>query len=114
VPLAQGGKVKMLAIADAKRLADSPTVPTMAEQGISGLEVRVWNGILAPKGTPASIVSRYNETINEILRSAAIAETLRKRNIQIVGGSGAMFGELIKHDLVFWAKTIREANITLE
>lgn len=114
VPLAQGGKVKMLGIADSKRLAAVPTVPTMAEQGVSGLEVRVWNGILAPKATPASIVGRYNETINDILRSAAVTETLNKRNIQSVGGSDAAFGGLIQRDLVFWAKTIRDAKITPE
>lgn len=112
--LAQGGKLRMLGTADNQRLPAAPAVPTMAEQGVKGLEVRVWNGILAPKGTPASVVNRYNEAINEILRSPGVSKNLSDRSIQPIGGSGATFGELIKRDLVFWAKTIRDANISPE
>lgn len=114
VPLAQGGKLKMLGIADAKRLPLAAAVPTLAEQGVNGLEVRVWNGVLAPKATPPSFVRRYNDAINEILRSAPIAKTLEARSIQVAGGSDTAFGEMIQRDLVFWAKTIRDANISPE
>lgn len=114
LPLVQGGKLKALGVADTTRLAAAAEVPTLLEQGIKGLDVRVWNGVLAPKGTPTSIVNRYNEVFNEILCSASVSKTLRDRNIQAVGGSTAIFGALIERDMAFWAKTIEEAKITPE
>jgi tripartite-type tricarboxylate transporter receptor subunit TctC len=114
MPLVQGGQVKALGVADGKRLPAAANVPTLLEQGIASLDVRVWNGVLAPKGTPASVITRYNEVLNDILRSAPVSRILQDRNIKAVGGSPTVFGDLIQKDLAFWAKTIHDAKITAE
>lgn len=114
LPLVQGGQVKALGVADGKRLAAAADVPTLLEQGIAGLDFRVWNGVLVPKGTPPQIVARYNEALNEILRTASVSKTLQERNIRPVGGTPAAFGALIVKELAFWAETIQASKITPE
>jgi tripartite-type tricarboxylate transporter receptor subunit TctC len=58
LPLLQAGKLKLLAVTTAKRIALSPTTPTMIEAGVPGFEMSSWQAIYAPKGTPKAIVQR--------------------------------------------------------
>ena len=62
LPLLQSGKLKLLAVTTAKRIALSPQTPTMQEAGVKDFEMSSWQAIYAPKGTPAPIVERlYTE-----------------------------------------------------
>ena len=71
LPLAADKQIRILGVASAERVAAAPDVPTFAEQGVPGFEVDIWFGLLAPAGTPADVVMRYNDVINGFLRSPA-------------------------------------------
>jgi len=111
LPLAQANQIRLLAVASKERLSLTPDVPTLAEQGVTGVEAGIWHGLLAPAGTPPGIVARYNATVNEILRSPQIVETLTKQGIAIVGGTPERFGEFIANDIAKWLKVVKAAGI---
>jgi tripartite-type tricarboxylate transporter receptor subunit TctC len=114
LPLAADKQIRILGVASAERVAAAPEVPTLAEQGVTGFEVDIWFGLLAPAGTPADVVARYNAAINAFLRSTAVAGTLAKQGLITAGGAPAVLRELIAHDMVKWQKVIEQAGITAE
>ena len=69
VPLVKGNKLRAIAVTTAKRAAALPDVPTMQEAGVSGYEVVLYNGILAPAKLPAEIVTRLRANIFKALQS---------------------------------------------
>lgn len=114
LPLARANQVRLLALASKERLSLAPDVPTLAEQGVLGVEAGIWHGLLAPAGTPPEIVARYNAAVNEILRSPQIVETLTKQGITIVGGTPERFGEFIANDMAKWLKVVKAAGIVAD
>jgi tripartite-type tricarboxylate transporter receptor subunit TctC len=69
---------------------------------------------LAPAGTPADVVARYNAAVNEFLRSPAVTATLAKQGLITAGGPPEVLGELIARDMAKWQKVIQQAGITAE
>ena len=101
-------------MANKQRVSVAPDVPTLPEQGIDGVDIDFWLGLLAPAGTPPETVARYNTLLNDILRSPQIADKLTTQGFVGVGGSAADFGALIARDLAKWRKVVKEAGIAPE
>ena len=106
-------KVRALGVTGAKRVAAIPDVPTIGET-VPGYEVNVWNGIVAPKGTPPAVIATLNRTLNEVL-----ADPRLKARFAELGGvpmptTPAEFGKLVADDTAKWARVIRAANIKPE
>jgi tripartite-type tricarboxylate transporter receptor subunit TctC len=114
LPLAKDNQIRLLAVAYKQRVSVAPEVPTLPEQGINGVDVDFWLGMLAPAATPREIVARYNTVLNEILRSPRIVEKLTTQGFASVGGTPDEFGELIAKDLAKWRKVVKEAGIVPE
>jgi tripartite-type tricarboxylate transporter receptor subunit TctC len=114
LPLAQSKQIKLLAVASPSRLKLAPDVPTLAEQGIKGVEVVIWYGMLGPAGMPAETVQRYNTLVNEILRSPEVAEKMAKQSIVTVGGTVDELKKFIADDVSKWLKTLKDAGIAPE
>jgi tripartite-type tricarboxylate transporter receptor subunit TctC len=113
-PMAQAGQVRLLGAAGKERVAVAPDLPTLQEQGLADFEVNLWYGILAPAGTPAEIVARYNSTINEILRAPQVVEKLAGQGLVVAGGSPQRFAEFIAADIPKWQRVVKEAGIGVE
>ena len=107
----KSGKVKAYAITVKKRSALAPDIPTMHEAGVPGYEASIWNGILAPAGTPRPIVNRLNEAIVQILKSPVAHERYANVGAEIRYSSPEEFQGVIRSDIAKWAKVIRAANI---
>jgi tripartite-type tricarboxylate transporter receptor subunit TctC len=114
LPLAEDKQIRILGVASPERVAAAPDVPTLIEQGVAGFEVDVWFGLLAPAGTPADVVARYNAVINEFLRSPEIIAALAKQGLITAGGPPEVLGALIEHDKAKWQSLIQQAGITAE
>ena len=114
LPLVQDNQLRLLAVASRERVRVAPDLPTLHEQGLTGFSVELWYGMLLPAETPREIVARYNGTINEILRTPAVAEKLAKQGLTVVGGSPEEFGSFLAADLVKWREVVKEAGITAE
>jgi len=114
LPLAADRAIRILGVASPERVAAAPNVPTLAEQGVTGFDVDIWFGLLAPAGTPADVIARTNAVINEFLRSPAIEGALAKQGLITAGGTPDTLAQLIAHDMAKWQRLIREAGITAE
>jgi tripartite-type tricarboxylate transporter receptor subunit TctC len=114
LPLAKEGKIRILAIASGKRVSVAPNVPTLAELGISGVEVDFWFGLVAPAGTSPQIVARFNATVNEILRSPHIIEQLGQQGLATAGGPPERLRTSIENEFKKWPRVFQEAGIKAE
>jgi tripartite-type tricarboxylate transporter receptor subunit TctC len=111
LPLAQDQQVRLLAVGSEARSALAPGVPTFAEEGLTGINIDLWYGLLAPAGTPTDIIGRYNQAVNEILRLPKVREALAQQGLSARGGSPAELAQLIARDGARWAKVVKEAKI---
>ncbi len=107
------GKVRALAVTTATRSAALPEVPTVAEF-VPGFEASTWQGIGAPKNTPAEIVARLNTEINSALADPGIKARLANLGSVPMPMSPAEFEKYIADETAKWAKVIRDAHIPLQ
>jgi tripartite-type tricarboxylate transporter receptor subunit TctC len=109
----KGDKVRALAVTTAERSQALPDVPTVAES-VPGFEASTWQGIGAPKGTPADIVASLNKQINAALADPAITARLADLGSIPTPLSPADYATLIVEETDKWEKVIRAANIKLQ
>jgi tripartite-type tricarboxylate transporter receptor subunit TctC len=111
LPFVKSGRLRALAVSSAERVASLPDVPTFAEAGFPGVTDETWIGIFAPTGTPPEIVQKFNEAINQMLKSADVRERLNAMAFEPVGGTTQQFAEYLKAEIGKWGKVVREGNI---
>lgn len=104
-------KLRALAVASPKRLGLLPDVPTVAESGLADFEVSVWWGLVAPAGTPQSLVSRLNAELQKVLAEPALQARLAELGVVITAGSPAQFSDFIRTETTRWGRVIKAANI---
>jgi tripartite-type tricarboxylate transporter receptor subunit TctC len=109
----QGGKIKLLGVATAKRMPSLPDVPTIAET-LPGFESAAWFAVVAPPGTPKQIVEKINADINEALRDPGVAKRMAGMSAEIVGGSTQETAKYFRSEVDRWHKVIKAANIKME
>jgi tripartite-type tricarboxylate transporter receptor subunit TctC len=114
MPQVNSGKLRALAVSSGKRAQVAPNVPTVAESGFPGYDVRGWYGVVAPAKTPAAIITRLNTEIVAILRSPAAAERLASDGSEAVGGTPEEFGAHIKSEITKWGQVVKAAGITAD
>jgi tripartite-type tricarboxylate transporter receptor subunit TctC len=111
IPHVRSGKLKALAVTTGKRAAALPEVPTVAEGGYPGIEVNNWYGLVAPAGTPRSIIERLNREANGILRSPDVVKFLGDHGHEAVATTPEQFGAHISSEVVKWAKVLKDSGI---
>jgi len=110
----KAGRLRALAAANAKRLAQLPDVPTFAESGYSGMEAGLWYGMLAPRGTPRDVINRLNAAINKALQQPDVRERFAVSSVEIVGGTPQELGNYIASEIRRWGEVARAAKIRIE
>lgn len=113
LPHVKSGKVKVLAIASARRSVLLPDVKTFQEQGVP-LETGTWFGVVAPAGTPGAHVERLNKEILALTKDASFMKKLADEGAEFMGGTPAEFGAFIKTDQERWRKVIAASGIKAE
>jgi tripartite-type tricarboxylate transporter receptor subunit TctC len=111
VPHVKAGKLRVLASMSAKRPAMLPDTPTIAESGFAGFEASVWYGVIAPKGTPADVVTKLTGAVQKALASSEVQGRLSAVGGEVTYGTPQQFAALIHDERVRYEKLIREANI---
>ena len=110
IPHLQGGKLKVIAVAANKRMAQLPGVPTMAEAGLPDFEVSSWNGLLAPAKTPAEIIARLHENTVKVLTLADVREKFMAQGAEAVGSTPEEFRAYIRTEIDKWGRVIRASG----
>jgi tripartite-type tricarboxylate transporter receptor subunit TctC len=101
------GRLKGLAVTSLTRSTLLPNLPTVAEAGLPGFEVLVWQGIVTPGGTPRPVVFKLNQEIAKSLHGPQMREQLAKQGLEAVGNSPEQFSAFIKSETEKWARVIR-------
>ncbi|MEB6664589.1 tripartite tricarboxylate transporter substrate binding protein [Achromobacter ruhlandii] len=114
IPHIKSGKVRALAVLSARRNPQLPDVPTMAEAGVSGVEMSAWYGIYMPSGTPAAVQQRVHDSVNAVL---AMPET--QTRLQAIGAdinlmSQAQFAQFHQAENQRYAGIIKKNHISVE
>ena len=106
LPQVKAGKLRGLAVTLPSRSPLAPELPTVAESGLKGFEVKSWNGVVAPTGTPREIIARLNAEIVRILRQPDLREKFLVQGVELVPTTPEEFGAFIRQDIAKWAKVI--------
>ena len=115
LPQAQAGAIRAIGAGMAQRMRAMPDLATLQEQGLKGFECYTWNAILAPAGTPQSVVDRLNESINEALADPAVFKRLEEAGIDPTPGSTpASAAAFVKPELAKWAPIIKATGAQID
>ena len=109
----KAGKLVGLATSGRERTPQYPDLPTIAEF-YPGFETTSWIGLIAPAGTPRSVIEKLNGTLAKILSTDDMKDKFRLQGGDIVAGTPEQFGELIRSESAKWGKMIREKNIRID
>jgi tripartite-type tricarboxylate transporter receptor subunit TctC len=107
----QGGRLRMLAAGGAKRSPVTPDVPSLADEGVSDIDVDIWYAMLAPAGLPREQVALLNGEMNAILADPEVRESLLKQGLNPTPGKPEDLARMIDTDLERWTKIVRAAQI---
>jgi len=110
-PHIKSGKLRALAVTSPQRFPQLPDVPTLAEQGVAGLDAEAWWGLLAPAGTPAPIIARMNAEFAKALREPGVNEKLTQQGVVMSLSQPAEFGKFVANEVERWGKVVRDNNI---
>ena len=113
-PMIQAGRVKALATTGKMRSAILPDIPTLSEAGVPGYEATIWIGVMAPAGTPQSIVTLLNTEINKILARTDVVEAWRKQGATAMSMTPEQFGGYVQSEIDKWARVIKANGIKPE
>lgn len=110
----KSGKLVALGVTEAARSTSAPDIPTLAEQGVSGVVVTSWYGLLAPAGTPPALAERLAQDAAEILGHADVREQLKAQGLTGTLMKPAEFAAYMRNETTQWTKVIKARNIVAE
>jgi tripartite-type tricarboxylate transporter receptor subunit TctC len=110
----ESGRARVLAVAAEERQAILPDVPTTAEAGLPGFTAGSWHGLVAPAGTPPSVIGRLETALSQVMREPGIAEALAQQGVVARWRDAAAFGRYVVEERARWTTVVREAGIRLE
>ena len=114
LPYISARQLRAIASSGALRSAGLPEIPTIAESGLAGFEVMVWQGVLAPAGTPPSVIAFLNQQFAIALKSPALSERLASMNIASLGDQPDEFALFLKKDIAKWAEVVKKSGAQVD
>ena len=114
LPQVKAGRLRALAVTTAKRSAQLPDLPTIAEAALPGYEAAGWFGFAAPARTPREVVTRLNREIVRIIALPDVKERLISQGAEPVGDTPEEFAQFIKAEAAKWGKVIKSLNLKIE
>ncbi|MGQ0655798.1 MAG: Bug family tripartite tricarboxylate transporter substrate binding protein [Betaproteobacteria bacterium] len=113
-PVFKSGKLRGLAVTGNKRHPDFPEMPTFAEAGVPGFEIRLWYGLLAPAGTPREIVTRVSDIVLATVAQPDFQATLAKQGTEAMPMNPGQFAAFLRTEHARYLDIIKRANVKIE
>jgi tripartite-type tricarboxylate transporter receptor subunit TctC len=107
----KAGKLRAIATTGNQRWPGLPDVPTVAEQGVSGYDVRSWAGLMAPAGTPRTVVDRLNAETLKALQLPAVRTRLEEMGGEARGSTPDEMKAMVASEVQRWSQVVADANI---
>ena len=115
MPHVRAGKLRALAVASEKRMRALPETPTTAEAGVPGVEIEIWLGAFAPKGTPRELVSRLNAEIGQVLEMAEVRSRITQDGIgDVKGGTPEELASLLQSEIAKWSQVVKASGARVD
>lgn len=111
LPHVKSGRLRALAVTSSQRSAAAADIPTVAESGLPGYEVLDWSSLLAPKGTPPTVVDRLNGDVRKVLAQKEVIERLQQNGLAPGGGAPDQLMDMIRREMEMWRKVVAAAGI---
>jgi len=108
---AKGGNVRMLAVTSLQRSPQAPDIPTVSESGFPGFNAIVWNGPLAPAGTPKAIVDQLSAEVARAVRDPQIAAHLTDLGVEPLGNKPEELAAMIAAEIPMWTEAVSLAGL---
>ena len=113
MPHVKAGKLKILGVGGAKRVAAFPDVPAIAER-LPGFHSETWMAYVAPPGTPAEIAAKLSAGIARAVREPDFQKLLTDMQAEPVGNTPSQMADVVRQEMARWGAVIREARITVQ
>lgn len=113
LPMADGGKIRLLGVSTNERMPLAPDLPTIAESGVPGFQSSTDVALFAPAKTPATTIQRISAALLTVLKSPELREQFKKLGVFIVGGSPDQFAAYYSQESAKWGEIIRSRGITM-
>lgn len=110
----KAGTVRGLAIVASQRAKSLPDLPTLSEQGYTGLDAAPFYGILGPAGMDPAVVQKLSSTLQQALATPALREKLQEQGFDVVASSPEAYAKLIRDEIDRWSKVVREGGIRVD
>ena len=114
MPQVKAGKLRALAITTARRSSLFPEIPTLAEQGLPGIEANAWVAVIAPAATPRPILQRLESEIAAILRQPDVIGALRVQMMEAAPGTAEELRSYMREEKARWKPIIEKNRIALD
>jgi len=114
LPYIKAGRIRAIAISGDTRLPALPEVPTFAEAGVPGFDMKNWYGFIAPGATPRPVINKMSAEIAKILTMPDTVAKLASQGGEPFITTPEQFAELMKADMARFARIIKAANIKIE
>ena len=114
IPHVRSGKLRAIAISTAKRSADLPDVPTIAEAGVPGYEATSWFGLFAPAATPAPVLAKISTALGKVLANADVRKKIDDQGGEPANETPAQFADFIQKESLKWGKVVKESGASLD
>jgi tripartite-type tricarboxylate transporter receptor subunit TctC len=110
-PHVEAGKLKALAVAQSRRAAIMPDVPTLTEAGMPGYDAGIWIGLLAPAATPPAIIEKLSRAANDALNTEDVRTALKRQGTDPLGGTPQEFADFIRADIEKWVAVLASPGL---
>jgi len=114
LPYTSSGRLRALGLASTRRSALAPNLPTIGETGLPDFEATTWFGIMVPRGTQSSVVSKLHSAFFSALNIPGVRERLTNQGFEVVGSSPAEFAAYVKSEIPKWAKVVKATGAVAE
>lgn len=114
LPHIQAGTLRPLAVATAKRSSALPDVPTLSEAGLTGFDIATWFGLMAPAGTPKTVIDKVYADSARILSMPDMKKRWMEMGAEPVGNTPEQMGAQIKTEMAKFAALVSKAKLSIE
>jgi tripartite-type tricarboxylate transporter receptor subunit TctC len=114
MPHVQSHRLKALAVTTLKRVSILPELPTASEAGLPGFSITGWYGLLAPAGTPSSVIARLNADLVSTLRQPDVRQKLEGLGLEVETSTPQGFADFLRAEISKYSNVVRSARIRVE